>query len=62
MPNLIPPVKTKKDVISYKKRILDATNKEIFTPYMTIFFHEDLNYEILKDLKEEIIAIKMYPD
>ncbi len=62
MPNLIPPIKTKQDVISYKKRILDSTKWEDFTPYMTIFFHEDLNYEILKDLKNEILAIKMYPD
>jgi dihydroorotase len=25
MPNLVPPIKTKQDVISYKKRILDST-------------------------------------
>jgi dihydroorotase len=62
MPNLIPPIKTLKDVKSYKKRIKKAIDKEIFTPYMTIFFHEELNYEILKELKPKIIAIKMYPD
>lgn len=62
MPNLIPPIKTKHDVISYKKRILKSIWNEEFTPYMTIFFHEDLNYELLKELKEEILAIKMYPD
>lgn len=62
MPNLVPPIKTKDDVISYKKRILEASSEEIFTPYMTIFFHEWLNYEILKELKNEILSIKMYPD
>jgi dihydroorotase len=51
MPNLVPPIKTIKDVQLYKKRIKKATDKETFTPYMTIFFHEDLNYAILKDLK-----------
>ena len=62
MPNLVPPIKTKQDVISYKKRILDSTKWDDFTPYMTIFFHEWLDFEILKDLKNEILAIKMYPD
>ncbi len=62
MPNLVTPIKTKQDVISYKKRILDSTKWEDFTPYMTVFFYEGLNYEILKELKNEILAIKMYPD
>ncbi len=62
MPNLIPPIKTKQDVISYKKRILDSIKWDDFTHYMTIFFYEVLIYEILIDLKNEILAIKMYPD
>ncbi len=62
MPNLLPAIKTKQDVIAYKQRILEATKWENFTPYMTIFFHKELNYEILKELKSEILAIKMYPD
>lgn len=62
MPNLIPPIKTKDDVIAYKQRIIKSIKNEVFTPYMTVFFHEELNYEILKNLKPEILAIKMYPD
>ena len=30
MPNLVTPIKTKQDVISYKKRILDSTKWEDF--------------------------------
>jgi dihydroorotase len=29
---------------------------------MTVFFHKELNYEILKELKNEILVVKMYPD
>lgn len=61
MPNLVPPVITKEDVIAYKKRILKATTWDDFVPYMTIFFNENLTYETLKDLKWEITAIKLYP-
>lgn len=62
MPNLLPPIKTKQDVIAYKQRILEATKWEKFIPYMSVFFHKDLNYEILKELKNEILVVKMYPD
>lgn len=62
MPNLIPPIKTLEEVISYKKRIQEGIKNEKFELYMTIFFHEWLNFEILKELKNEILAIKMYPD
>lgn len=61
MPNLVPPVITKEEVIAYKKRIKDSIWDDEFVPYMTIFFNENLNYDILKDLKEEILAIKLYP-
>jgi len=62
MPNLIPSIKTKEDIITYKTRISDASNREDFLPYMTVFFSKELNYEILRELKNEIIAVKMYPD
>ena len=61
MPNLVPPVKTYEDVISYKKRILKACNWENFTPFMTVFFHEELTREDLEKLKWEILSIKLYP-
>jgi dihydroorotase len=28
---------------------------------MTVFFNENLTFESLKELKDEIIAIKLYP-
>jgi len=61
MPNLVPPVKTYEDVVSYKKRILEACNWEKFNPYMTVFFHEELTRDELEKLKWEILSIKLYP-
>lgn len=61
MPNLVPPIKTLKDVISYKKRILKET-WDNFIPYMTVFFNGWLDYEILKELKNEILSVKLYPE
>ncbi len=62
MPNLIPPIKTIKDLKEYKERIEKITKKDNFTPYMTVFFSEDLNYTILKELKSYVKSIKLYPD
>ncbi|MDD5769427.1 MAG: dihydroorotase [Candidatus Gracilibacteria bacterium] len=62
MPNLVPPIKTLEDVVSYKKRVLDETGNDIFTPYMTVFFSEELTFEILKQLKSEILSVKLYPE
>lgn len=62
MPNLVPPIKTLEDVVSYKKRVLDETWNDIFTPYMTVFFSEELTFEILKQLKSEILSVKLYPE
>ena len=61
MPNLVPPVSTKKEVFAYKQRILDAIGDEKFTPYMTLFFKPSYNKEFLESVKDEITAIKLYP-
>ncbi len=60
MPNLVPPVSTKQEVIEYKKRILEATKDDNFTPFMTLFF-KAYTKEFLEDIKDEISAIKLYP-
>jgi len=60
MPNLVPPVSTKAEVISYKNRILEATKEDEFAPLMTLFF-KPYTYEFLKSVKDEITAIKLYP-
>jgi len=40
MPNLVPPVMNKEDVLSYRERIELVTGDDNFTPFMTLFFHE----------------------
>ena len=61
MPNLVPPITTKKALLGYKERILKAIGEDSFIPYMTLFFKTDYDYEFLKDIKDEILAIKLYP-
>lgn len=61
MPNLAPPITTKKALLAYKRRILEACSNDKFEPHMTIFFQVDYSYEFLSDIKDEIIAVKLYP-
>ncbi len=71
MPNLVPPIKTKDDVIAYKKRIYAAIGRvedveedlimdDFFEPYMTLFY-QDYDRKFLEDVADEIMAIKLYP-
>ena len=61
MPNLVPPITTKEALLSYKQRIKDACKDDVFDAYVTLFFQSDYSYEFLEDIKEDIIAIKLYP-
>ena len=61
MPNLVPPVTSKEMVQSYKERILQACKDEQFTPYMSLFFLPEYDYDFLQELKDAILAIKLYP-
>ena len=61
MPNLVPPVTTKEAMLSYKQRIKDACSGDDFEPYLTLFFKNDYTYEFLEEVKDDIIAIKLYP-
>ena len=61
MPNLVPPVAKREDVIAYKNRILEAIGNEKFTPYMTLFFKPTYNRTFLEEVHDEITAIKLYP-
>ncbi|WP_283256438.1 dihydroorotase [Arcobacter roscoffensis] len=61
MPNLLPPITTKEALLAYKKRIQEACKNDEFEPHVTIFFQVDYSYEFLKEIKDEIIAVKLYP-
>ncbi len=61
MPNLVPPITTKDALLSYKQRIKDACKDDDFEPYVTLFFQNNYSYEFLEDIKDKIIAIKLYP-
>jgi dihydroorotase len=61
MPNLVPPVSTKEEVMAYKTRILKASKHENFSPYMTLFFKPTYTKEFLESIKNELTAIKLYP-
>ncbi|MEN8726797.1 MAG: dihydroorotase [Sulfurovum sp.] len=61
MPNLVPPVSSKEEVVAYKQRIMAAIGDEKFTPYMTLFFKPSYDKAFLESVKDEITAIKLYP-
>jgi dihydroorotase len=61
MPNLVPPVSNKEEVVAYKQRIMDAVGDEKFIPYMTLFFKPSYDKAFLESVKDEITAIKLYP-
>jgi len=61
MPNLLPPITTKEALLAYKKRVVEACKDDAFDPHVTIFFQVDYTYSFLKEIKDEIIAVKLYP-
>ncbi|MCW8821438.1 MAG: dihydroorotase [Sulfurovum sp.] len=61
MPNLVPPVSSKEEIIAYRQRIMAAVGNEKFTPYMTLFFKPSYDKKFLESVKDEITAIKLYP-
>ncbi len=61
MPNLVPPVSSKEEVLAYKKRIVKAIGDETFTPYMTLFFKPSYDKAFLRSVKDEVTALKLYP-
>jgi dihydroorotase len=61
MPNLVPPVSTKEELLAYKKRILQSCKSDTFTPYMTLFFKPTYSKAFLESVHDELTAIKLYP-
>ena len=61
MPNLVPPITTREELVAYKERITQASNSNSFTPYMTLFFKPTYTKKFLESIKDELTAIKLYP-
>ena len=60
MPNLVPPITTQEQLLSYKNKIISSIHNEQFEPMMTLFFKE-YSPKFLEDIKNDIFAIKLYP-
>ena len=64
MPNLSPPVKTCKDALAYRKRILSALPSDHqFQPLMTLYLTDNFDIEDIKNASQSdyIFAAKLYP-
>jgi len=61
MPNLVPPVTTKERLNGYAQRIKEASQGENFEARLTLFFMPTYTKEFLTEIKNDIIAIKLYP-
>jgi dihydroorotase len=61
MPNLLPPVTTRQQLIDYRERILRALHATHFSPYMTLFFKSDYDHAFLESVRKDVTAIKLYP-
>ncbi len=64
MPNLSPPVKTCKDALAYRKRILSALPSDHrFQPLMTLYLTDNSDIEDIKKASRSdyIFAAKLYP-
>jgi len=61
MPNLVPPITTKDELLAYRSRIKEAIHGIDFEPMMTLFFKSTYTREFLEDISKDIRAIKLYP-
>ena len=70
MPNTVPPIESKEELLAYKDRIYaalgianddyDNLSGDAFEPYMTLFY-KNYDKKFLADVADEITAIKLYP-
>ena len=64
MPNLVPPVKTVEEAISYRERIMAHVPEGVaFDPRMVLYFTDQTSPAEVKKIKdsEHVNAIKLYP-
>lgn len=60
MPNLVPPVDSNERLDKYFSDVRKVTSEYNFAPYMTLFFRQYKEQELLA-VKDKIIGIKLYP-
>lgn len=60
MPNLVPPVNSLEKLLAYKQRLTEALYSYDFHLYMTLFFQNYTEEELLR-ARSHIIGIKLYP-
>ena len=61
MPNTIPPLTSRQEILDYRDRILKAKGEDSFEPYMSVFFKSSYDYDFLKSIKDIILVVKLYP-
>ena len=60
MPNLVPAVNNLERLTGYIREIKSIVARDIFEPYMTVFF-EQYSYQELEEFKPHILGVKLYP-
>ena len=60
MPNLVPVVDNLERLKTYTQEIKTDIGKDVFEPYMTVFF-KSYSYRELEQFKPHILGVKLYP-
>jgi dihydroorotase len=60
MPNLVPAVNNLERLQGYIKEIKEIMGRDVFEPYMTVFFRQ-YSYQELEQLQPYILGVKLYP-
>lgn len=60
MPNLVPAVNNLERLTGYIEEIKSIIGKDVFEPYMTVFFKQ-YSYQELEQFKPYILGVKLYP-
>jgi len=61
MPNLLPPLTNKNQILAYKEKIYKASKNKNFQSYMSVFMSESLDAKMIQELKDTILVAKLYP-
>ena len=62
MPNLKPPVKSVKEAISYRYRLLKSSTSPWFTPLPSLYLTNETSVDDLVNAKQSgLVAVKLYP-